>query len=148
MEADPNVLAQPSFGDQPGREVEQIVSGYLAVRNDAELIGSIAQHRVEDLARNRDQIGMSHPGSIATLPCFTVLVLAHLGQSPLGDLGVAPVGNERGHAADGMGATAMAGLHLKLRVRLHERHRHRHRRAIGQARSRRRVRSFLMIEKM
>ena len=75
---------------------------------------------------------MGHPGSVVTLRCFPGLVLGNPGKGPLGHIRVTTVGDEGGHAADGVGAPAMTGRHLKLGVRLHEGHRHRHLRAIGQ----------------
>ena len=75
---------------------------------------------------------MRHPGAVEAVARFALLVLPHLGERRRVHLGVAPAGDEGRHAADGVGAAAVAGLHQQLGVGPHERHGHGHLRAVGQ----------------
>ena len=81
---------------------------------------------------------MGDPRAVEAVAGLALLVLVHLGQRVRGHLGLAPVGDERAHAAHRVRAAAVARLDQQLRVGAHERHGHSHLRAIRQcpARSR------------
>ena len=82
--------------------------------------------------RHRHEVRVRHPGAVEAVAGLALLVLAHLRERDCVDLGVAPAGDERRHAADGVRAAAVAGLHQQLGVGAHERHRHRHLGAVRQ----------------
>ena len=75
---------------------------------------------------------MRHPGSVEPVAGLAALVRSHLLERGGGGLGVAAIRDERAHAADGIRATTVAGLHEQPGVRPHERHRHRDLGAVGQ----------------
>ena len=92
---------------------------------------------------------MRDPGAVEPVAGLALLVGRDLLERLLGDLRVAPVRDERAHAADGVRAAPVAGRDEQLGVGAHERHRHRDLRCGRAARSARRApRKFLMIEKM
>ena len=92
-----------------------------------ELVGGVAEDAVEDLRAQRHQVGVGDPRPVEAGLRLAGLVLAHLGERALVDLGVAPARDERRHAADREGAAPVAGLHQQVAVGLHHRRRHRHR---------------------
>ena len=75
---------------------------------------------------------MRDPGAVESVAGLPALVLAHLLERQRGHLGVAPVRDERAHAADRVGAALVAGAHQELGVGAHERHGHRDLLAVGQ----------------
>ena len=123
-----DVRAQPGRGDPARRPVdgEQVVRGHLdVVAAPVDLVGPIAEDRVEHVAADRYQARMRHPGAIEAVAGLALLVGAHLGQRRLVQLGVA-AGDERGHAADRVRAAPVAGAHQQFGVRAHERDGHGH----------------------
>ena len=102
--------------------------GALAV----DLVRALAEHRVELRAGHRDEIGVGDPRAVEAVAGLAFLVGRHLLERLRRDLGVAPVRDERAHAADREGAALVAGLDEQLGVSAHERHRHRHLAAVGQ----------------
>ena len=78
---------------------------------------------------------MGDPRAVEAVAGLALLVVADLGERLLGDLRVAAVRDERGHAADRVRPAAVARLHQQLRVGAHERHGHRQLRPIGRRRS-------------
>ena len=133
--ADRHVGSQSGLGDLPAgdREVQQLgrVDRHV-VALAVFLVGMLAQRLVEDVHRDRHQVGVGNPRAIEAVGRLALLVLGDLGQRVRRHLRLAPIGDERGHAAHRMRAAAVARLHQQLRVGAHERHGHRHLRAIGQ----------------
>ncbi len=128
-------LRRPSSVISPGvaATFEQIGRRHVDVlAQHVELVGPVAEHAVEDLHRDRHEVGMRDPRAVVALRRLALLVLAHLRQRDRVHLGVATRRDERRHAADRVRAAAMARLHEQLRVRAHERHPHPHRVAVGQ----------------
>ena len=96
-----------------------------------------AENGVEHLGRDRHEIGMGDPRPIEPIATLALLVLADLGERPFGDLGVAPVRDERGHPADGVSTAPMARGDEQLGVRPHEWHGHGQLRTVGRLERRR-----------
>ena len=88
--------------------------------------GRSPSERIEHLPGDRHEVGMGHPGAVEAVARLALLVLADLLEGQLRDLGLAPVGDERAHAADGVRAAPVAGTHEGLRIGPHEGHGHRH----------------------
>ena len=115
----------------PGDLAAGFIDGEQVVAGDPD-VGSLTINLVEALAQNgveldfghRDQVGVGHPRTVATVVCFAPLVFLHLGEGLGGDLGVTTVGNEGRHPANGVGAPLVAGGHHELGVGTHERRRH------------------------
>ena len=75
---------------------------------------------------------MRDPGAVEAVARLALLVLPHLGQRHLVDLGIAPRRDEGRHPADRVRTAAVAGADEQLGVGAHERHGHRHLRPVGQ----------------
>src|SRR5665213_454140 len=134
LDRDGDVVAQALLGDLArGRgDVEQRGGvGDDVLAQNPELVGASGEHAVEDLHRDRHEVGVRDPGSVIALGGLALLVLAHLRQRHLVDLGVAPRRDERRHPADRVGTAAVAGRHQQLGVGAHERHPHADRNAVG-----------------
>ncbi len=129
-QADVDVEPDAGLGDgapgdrrrRAGPRRRRLDVGPLAI----DLVRAVAEHRVEPSVATGTRSGWATHVPSKPSPAFALLVVAHLGQRPGGDLGVAAVGDERGHAADGVGAALVARLHQQLGVGPHERARHRH----------------------
>src|SRR5690606_18603923 len=112
LDGDVDVVAQARLGDAAfgAGDVQQVSGGHRhVVALPVDLVGAVAQHTVEDLHSDGDQVGVGHPRAVEAVVGFAGLVVTDLGQRHLVDLGVAPVGDERGHAADSMRAALVAG---------------------------------------
>ena len=75
---------------------------------------------------------MGDPGAVVALGGLALLVLADLLERDGVDLRIAARGDERGHAADRVGATAVAGSHEEFGIGAHERDAHADGGAVGQ----------------
>src|SRR3954452_13689959 len=67
LDADVDVVAQPLLGDRARRrgEVEQLVAAHLDVGALAvELVGTLAEHRVEGVHRRRHEVGVRDPRAV------------------------------------------------------------------------------------
>ena len=135
--ADPDrdVRPQPLLGDLPrrvrDREQRRLV-GDDVVALPLELVRPLAEHRVEALGRDGDEIGMRDPRAVEAGARLALLVLAHLAERDRVHLGILARRDERSHAADRVCAAPVARPHEQLGVRVHERHRHRHLHPVGQ----------------
>ena len=135
LDADADVVAQALLGALARglRHREQVVGGHRhVVAPAADLVGGSAEHPVEDLRAQRHQVGVGHPRPVEARLHLAVLVLAHLGEGALVDLGVAPARDEGRHPADREGAASVAGPHEEVAVGGHHRRRHGHRVAVGE----------------
>jgi hypothetical protein len=126
------VLRDPAAGDREAEEVRRADLHVLA--HDVELVRPLAEDAVEDLTNRRHQVRVGHPGAVEPVGGLALLVLADLHERPLVNLGVLPAGDERGHAADGVGTAPVAGLDEELRVGAHEAGGHGDLRAVGEQR--------------
>ena len=75
---------------------------------------------------------MRDPGPIGPVAGLALLVLPHRRQRSLSHRGLAPVGYEGAHAADGVRTACVTGPHQQLLVSAHEGHGHGHLSAIRQ----------------
>ena len=132
LDADADVLAEPRFGPRALVDLEQVLlpGGHIL----AQLVELVRRRHqlVEDLLRDRHEIGMRDPGAVMAGLRLALLVGAHLGEGGLVDRRVLAVGNLRRHAAHGEGAAAVAGLDEELRIGLEEGLAHHHLAAVGQ----------------
>ena len=120
-------LRSPSSVISPGVAAtlsSAAASGVDVLAQDLELVGALAERAVEDLERDRHEVGVGDPRAVVALRGLALLVLPDLRERDRVDLGVAPRGDERGHAADRVRAAAVAGRHQELGVGAHERHAH------------------------
>ena len=108
-----------------GFDLDVVALAFLLVR-------TVAEHAVEDLDGDRHESRVGDPGAVEAVAGFPLLVLPHLGERHLVDGRVAARRDEGRHAADGVRAAAVAGLHQELGVVAHERHGHRDLRPVGQ----------------
>ena len=135
LHADPHVAAQPGLGALAGRLADgEQVGGRdrHVVAEHVELVGPAVEDGVEDLLAQRHQVGVGHPRAVEAGAGLARLVLAHLGEGALVDLGVAPARDEGRHPADREGAASVAGPHEEVAVGGHHRRRHGHRVAVGE----------------
>ncbi len=102
------------------------------VAASVELVRAIAEDAVEDLLADRDEIGVRHPRSVEALAGLALLVVTHLREGDLVDLGIASARDERRHPTDRERAALVAGRDEQLGVRIHQRRGHGHGRAVGQ----------------
>ena len=66
-------------------DVEQLAPADLDVLAQAvELVGPVAEHRVEHLLAHRDQVGVGDPGAVEAVAGLAGLVVADLGQRACG----------------------------------------------------------------
>ena len=101
------------------------------VAQPLELVGPVAENRVELDLRDRDEVGVRDPGAVEAVAGFARLVLVDPRQRDLVHLRIATARNERRHPADRMRAALVARADEKLRVGAHERHGHRHLNTVG-----------------
>ncbi|MBK8003356.1 MAG: hypothetical protein IPK12_05250 [Gemmatimonadetes bacterium] len=130
-----DVGADPMLRDLRARDghVEQpLARGMHLLAQAFLLVGPVAEHRVEAGARDGHQVGVRHPGAVEAVRGLAALVLPHLHHGALVGGLVLPRGDVGRHAADGVGAAAVAGAHQHVGVAAHERHRHGDGRAVGQ----------------
>ena len=133
--ADPDgdVRAHALLGDLARRrdDVQQVGGlGGDILALSLELVRLLAERRVEDLLRDRNEIRVRDPRAVESVSRLSHLVLANLRQRDLVHLGITPARDERGHAADRVRAARVTRADEKLGVRAHERHGHRHLEAI------------------
>ena len=91
--ADADVDAQPVVGDLAARdvEVEQLLLSHLDVVAAAvELVRPLAEHGVELVPRDRDEIRMGDPRAVEAVARLAPLVLADLRERDRVHLGIAP----------------------------------------------------------
>ena len=113
-------------------DVQQLVPrDKHVIPQPVDLVRFVAQHRVKLGERCRNQVGVRNPGAVESVGGFAPFVFSHLRQRTLGDLGVAPVRDERAHAADRVRPAFMAGADQQLGVRPHERNGHRDLLSVG-----------------
>ena len=124
----PSSVISPS-GTRTSRSVGRRNVDLLA--QALELVWPRAEHRVELLGRHRHEVRVGDPRAVEAVAGLAPLVVPDPGQRDLVDLGVAAARDERRHAADGVGAAAVARLHEELGVGAHEGDGHRHLRAVG-----------------
>ena len=105
-------------------------------RSTSSWLSRSGQDAVEDLGADGDEVRVRHPRPVEPGLGLAGLVLAHLGERALVDLGVAPARDERRHAADRERTTAVAGADQQVAVGLHHRSRHRHGIAVGEGEGR------------
>ena len=132
---DADVRGNALVGDLAGRvrNGQEVGGGDVhVVAHTLDLVRPLAEHGVELVRRDRDEIGMRDPRAVEAVPGLALLVLAHLRERDLVHLGILAGGDERGHPAHRVRAAPVARRHEQLRVGAHERHGHRHLRAVGQ----------------
>ena len=118
--------------------------GALAV----DLILALTQDGVEVLHGDRDEVRVRHPGAVEAVVGLAQLVFLDPRHRHGVDVGVAAAGDERRHAAHGVGAALVAGLDQQLRIGAHERHRHRDLAAVGHDQRSSSALNFLLTLKM
>ena len=143
------LLRSPSSVTSPGVAAtsSSAARGLDVVALPLDLVRPLAQHAVEGLHRDRDEVGVGDPGPVESLRGLAVLVLAHLLERERVHRGVAARRDERRHAAHRVCAASVARLHEQLAVGAHERHGHRHGGPVGEHELGR-CPSFLMTLKM
>src|SRR3954447_13303339 len=111
LDADADVVPQPGLGHLArGRlHVEQLLGGDLDVFTLlVQLVGPIAEDGGERLPADLDHAGVRDPRAVEAVAGLPLLVRPDLGECLLVDLRVLG-GDERGHAADRVGAALVAG---------------------------------------
>jgi hypothetical protein len=108
------------LGSWDGGHIEQLRSSDLnVIPPDIKLVGTVAEVFVDDLSADGDEIGVGDPGAVEAIAGLTLLVLPHLGEGAFVDLGIPPARNERRHASDSEGRTAVTGGH-EVQTEVHE----------------------------
>ena len=92
LEPDADVVAQALLGDLAAGDATSSSSAALdrdLVALPLELVRPVAEHRVELLERDRDEVRVRDPGAVEAVAGLALLVLAHLRERALVQLGVA-----------------------------------------------------------
>ena len=83
------LLRRPASVTWPGTDATSSSCAavtWTSSRRRSSWFGPIAQHPVEDLAADRHQVGVGHPGAVEAVAGLALLVLPHLREGPLVDL--------------------------------------------------------------
>ncbi len=111
---------------------EQVGGGGVVVGELLRDLVGLRHDAVEDFKGDGDEAGVRDPGAVVAVGGFAFLVGADLGEGALVGFGVGLDGDERGHAAHGVDAAAVAGLDAELRIAAHEVRGHGDLRAVGE----------------
>ncbi|VTR65457.1 hypothetical protein DESC_320054 [Desulfosarcina cetonica] len=119
LDTDVDVGAHARLGDRARRQLQQVGGRHMHVFAFAvDLVGR--RHGLVELGQgHRHQPGMGHPGAVMAVGGLAGLVGTHLFQGFAVFLRIGLDGNLGGHAADGMGPTAVTGLDGQKRVGMH-----------------------------
>src|SRR5579884_2898388 len=113
-DADRDVRPEALLGDLArrlrDREQRRLVQDDVLAQ-PLELVRPVAEHGVELLRRDRNEIGMGDPRPVEALPGLAFLVLAHLRERDPVDLRVPARRDEGGHAADRVRAAPVTRAH-------------------------------------
>ena len=129
----PDVRPDAGHGHRAARDigVEQVRGRDRdLVPHPSLLVGPVPEHAIEDIHRDRHQVGMGDPRPVEPVTRLADLVVADACERAVRHLGIAPVRDERGHPADRVGAAPVTRPDEQLRVRAHERDGHRQLRAV------------------
>ena len=82
-DADVQPVARLGHGPAGDVEVAQLVGGHRDLLAEAVLlVGPVAEDAVEDLGRERDEVGMGDPRPVEAVARLPLLVVADLAPSP------------------------------------------------------------------